>query len=518
MMAEGTITQSILAAAAMIAVAVLLHWSLLRLGRRLRVWIAHRGRGTTTARQAQATRMIEAGLLLPKTAVWIFVLWFVSTRFALLRLVRDCVEMTIAVTLMSPLIEINERTYTTGDVLALPAALATLWVAVAGFSHLLKTRILRATLADHGAQDIVALLVRYALLLIGSIVVLQVWGIDLRSLTILASVLGVGIGFGLQNIANNFVSGIILNFERPVQPGDFVNIGEWAGTVERVGGRSTEIRTLDNVTILIPNSRLLESDVVNWTRKDPLSRVHVPVGVAYGSDLRRARLVLLDSARSHPGVLSEPTPRVELRRFGDSAIELELLVWTRDPRAQARLKSELNYQIARNFNRFKVEIPFPQQDLHLRSPQIERVVEALGRRYLGVEDLAPEKEEDLPPLPMDLDDEAGPHRWDEEEIAELAERMRGADGVEIASRRHLLTTYPRCFIGREAVDWVVRAAGVSRDDAVAFGGLLVERGLVHHVLDEHSFKDGNFYYRFYADEPRMRVASAAAAERGVASS
>src|SRR6185369_5160451 len=136
-------------------------------------------------------------------------------------------------------------------------------------------------------------------------------GIDVSSLTIVASVLGVGVGFGLQNIANNFGSGFLLTLERPIKPGDFVQIGELMGTVERIGARSTEVWTLDRVSIIVPNAHLLEKEVVNWSHGDPVSRIHVPVSIEYGADLRRARAAMLEAARTHRDVLRDPRPAVE---------------------------------------------------------------------------------------------------------------------------------------------------------------------------------------------------------------
>src|SRR5262249_40657411 len=149
---------------------------------------------------------------------------------------------------------------------------------------LLRSHVLGQAGIDAGAQESVAVLSRYLLTFLGALVVLQGYGVDISSLTMLASVFGLGLGFGLQNIANNFVSGLLLSLERPIRPGDFVHVGAFTGTVTRIGARSTEIRTVDRVSILVPNSRLLESEVVNWTHGDAASRLHVPVGVGYGSD------------------------------------------------------------------------------------------------------------------------------------------------------------------------------------------------------------------------------------------
>jgi potassium efflux system protein len=446
-------------------------------------------------------------LLVPKFALWLTVAVYVSGQFMALRQARMTLSDVLVMSLTSPLFTLNERGYSALDVLELPAVLAVLWVVASGLARVLKSHILRSTGLERGAQDAVALLARYTLVFLGAIVILQIWGIDVRSLALVASVLGVGIGFGLQHIANNFVSGLVVSLERPIQPGDFVKVGEWMGTVERIGPRHTEIRTLDNISILVPNSRFLETEVINWTHGDPVSRLHVPVGVAYGSNTARVRVALLEAARSHPEVLRDPRPRVEFRGFGDSALNFELQVWTRDPRTQFRLISDLNYRVEASLRHYGIHVPFPQRDLHLRSPQLEQLLNAWSRRHFTDAELAASNgQQPMPPLDGELShapegiDDLGPVNWSDEQIETLIARMRGPEGVTIEDRRHLLTVYPKCFVGREAVDWLTRNVGLSREEATMAGQLLMDRGALRHVLDEHGFKDGNFFYRFREDE------------------
>jgi small-conductance mechanosensitive channel len=432
-----------------------------------------------------------------KAALWFGVALFLSQRFEILRQLRAMVVDVVNMTATAHLFDVQGRAYTAIDLIELPLALTALWFGVGFLTYLLKTQVLGATSMERGVQDAVALLVRYALVFLGAIAVLQGWGIDPSSLALVASVLGVGIGFGLQNIANNFVSGIIVSLERPVQPGDFVKVGEWLGTVERVNPRNTEIRTLDHVTILVPNSRLLETEVINWSHRDPVCRLHVPVGVAYGTDPAHVRSTLLKVARSHPKVLHDPTPHVELIGFGDSALNFTLHVWTRDPRSQFRLISDLNYRIEDAFRHAGIAIPFPQRDLHLRSPQIDRLLAAWSPADAG----EPANGRSPTPLPCSepltaFDDDIESAPWTDEELGALVDRMRQPGGVVVADRRYLLTNYPSCFVGREAVDWMVHSLEVSRDDARVLGQMMLERGFIHHVLDEHDFKDGRFFYRF----------------------
>jgi small-conductance mechanosensitive channel len=207
--------------------------------------------------------------------------------------------------------------------------------------------------------------------------VLQIWGIDIASLAVLISALSVGIGFGLQNIANNFISGIIISFDRSMKVGDFIQLNDLMGTVERIGTRSTELRTLDHVSIVVPNSRFLEEALVNWNHGNPVSRIGIPVDVAYGSDSDRVRTALLEVARNYEPLLPAPEPQVWFRGFGDSALKFELLVWIRDPQNQFKYMSELNYRIYDVLARYNIEIPFPQRDLHLKSLHFDPAIKSL---------------------------------------------------------------------------------------------------------------------------------------------
>jgi len=177
----------------------------------------------------------------------------------------------------------------------------------------------------------------------------------------------VGIGLGLQGIAREFLSGLVLIFERPIQVGDFVEVDELMGTVERISVRSTEIRTLDDVSIIIPNSRFLEANVINWNHHSSVSRLRIPVGVAYGADTEAVRQVLLNAAKGHPDVVSTPAPKVFFLEFGESSLRFNLLVWIREPRKQFQIRSDLYFKIEALLRDRKIEIPFPQRDLHVRS-------------------------------------------------------------------------------------------------------------------------------------------------------
>jgi len=484
------------------AAAAALHWAIGRATRRIPVWIARR-RDAAPGAPLPARRICDVAGVALRVLLWIAVFAHLADRIDVLHAVRDATTRLLAMSLQAPLLVQDGRSYTGLDLLRLPALLAGVWLASSGASWLLKTQVLAPAGVESGLREAVSMLLRVGLACVGALIVLQAYGVDLRSIAILASVLGVGIGFGLQHIANNFVSGLLINLELPIRPGDFVRVGEWEGTVIRVGGRSTEIRTLDEVAILVPNSRFLESEVVNWSHGNPLSRVHVPVGVAYGSSVVRVRKALLEAAAAHPAVRRDPRPQVQLRGFGESALDFELLVWTCDPRNQITLVSDLNFRVLANLARHGIQVPFPQRDLHLRTPQLDRLLDAATRRVAPDEEPNP-RAYDAVPEPID-DPILEPAEWSDAEVDAVATRLRGPDGVPILDRRRLLARHPRSFVGREAVEWLMRQEGLTRDEAVALGQRLVERGVIPHVLDEHGFRDGHYFYRFRADETPVGV-------------
>ncbi len=442
-------------------------------------------------------------------ALWSAALIIASAYDDTLMRVRELASSSLRMAVSAPLFRLGDMPYTAVDLVLLPLLLAALWIGIGALTNLANARLARLLGGLGGASLTAALLARYAFTLLGAIVLFQAWGIDLSSLAIFASVLGVAIGFGLQNIASNFISGILIGIERPIQPGDFVDVGEHRGTVQKIGARSTSILTLDRVTILVPNSRFLEREVVNWSHGDPVSRLHVPVSVGYESNIGTVRAALLESAHSHPEVLGDPRARVELRSFGESSLEFDLLVWTAEPRNQSRVKSDLYFRIEENLRAHGIGIPFPQRDVNL-PPELLRLATAFTRRHFSVDEIAAAEPTHDAGVVHDaghspgarwaaFDAALGPREWDDEALALLVERMRGEGGVAISDRRHLLTTYPRCFVGREAVDWIARNEGLSRADAIEAGRKLVMCGLVRHVLDEHGFEDALLFYRFAAD-------------------
>jgi small-conductance mechanosensitive channel len=229
-----------------------------------------------------------------------------------------------------------------------------------------SSRLLRRTHLDRGLQYALGRITYYLLVVTGTLVALQTSGIEIGSLTVVLGALGVGIGFGLQNVVGNFVSGLILLAERPISVGDWIEVSGSGGRVDRIGARSTTIITNDNITIVVPNNDLVTRSIVNWSHADPRVRIRIPVGMAYGSDLKAVGECLMGAARNHAGVLAAPPPEVILSSFGDSALEMELAVWTQEMvQHQRRLRSDLNFAIEAAFRDRGVSIPFPQRDVHV---------------------------------------------------------------------------------------------------------------------------------------------------------
>lgn len=221
-------------------------------------------------------------------------------------------------------------------------------------------KLLEARGMAQGTQFAVAKIVRYSLITLGVLVAMSSMGLKLDALIAASTVLAVGIGFGLQNIAQNFVSGLILLLERPVSKGDFVNVGDALGVIDDIGLRATQIITRDEVTIIVPNSELVASKVINHSRPTTNLRIHIGVGVAYGSDLQLVKQELLGVADRHPEILKKPVPEVRLDKFGESSLDLLLLGWIANPRDDHRIASELRFDIERIFREKGIEIPFPQ--------------------------------------------------------------------------------------------------------------------------------------------------------------
>lgn len=232
----------------------------------------------------------------------------------------------------------------------------------------LRVDVLPHTSLDLGQQDAMARITGYLIFLLGLVVGLQTMGVNLSSLLVLGGAVGIGVGFGLQTIASNFVAGLILLVERPIKLGDRVEVGATNGDIVRMAARSTWVRTNDNVLIIVPNAEFVSNRITNWTANDRQVRFTMPLGVSYGSDPDEVRDVLMKVALANPDVLAEPVPEVRFVGFGDSSLDFELRVWTiKQVQTPKRLTSDLYFAVFRAFREHNIEIPFPQRDVHVKS-------------------------------------------------------------------------------------------------------------------------------------------------------
>ncbi len=236
-------------------------------------------------------------------------------------------------------------------------------------SRWLKQRVLSKTSINRGSQEAISAFLTYAISFFGFIILLQSVGLNLSSLTVFAGVLGIGFAFGMQQLGNNYVSGLTLLFQQQLRVGDFVNFEGVSGTIESISMQSTIIRTQDCHHVMIPNHRFFDNYVVNWSYSSPECRIHIPVRVAYGTDTILVTETLLASARMEPRVLSYPAPTVWFKQFGPSSLKFDLLVWINQPQDVEPIKSALNYLIEQELRRRNISIPFPQLDLWVRNSE-----------------------------------------------------------------------------------------------------------------------------------------------------
>jgi small-conductance mechanosensitive channel len=257
----------------------------------------------------------------------------------------------------------------TGFVLGVMVVVATVVVA-RSFSSVLERRIASRTQLDAGIRYTIARLANYALITVGSLIALkQAFNLDLTSIAVIFTALSVGIGFGLQYIAADIASGFILLFERPVRVGDRISLEKDEGDVKSINLRTTVVRTNDNISIIVPNSKLVSQRVINWSYGDPRARIAIPVGVAYNSDVELVTETLKHAAEGVENVLKDPAPQVQFLRFGDYSLDFRLLVWSGLPRRHAQIISDINYRIEKLFRERAIEIPYPTQEFLVRRGQ-----------------------------------------------------------------------------------------------------------------------------------------------------
>jgi len=264
------------------------------------------------------------------------------------------------------LFTMGESKVTLGLIFTLIFSIVALLIISEWIKKFLVTRILKNYKIERGTRQSVGTIVKYILIIAGMFSILQTTGIDLSAFGILVGALGVGIGFGLQNITNNFISGLIILFEQPIKVGDRIEVGDIAGDVLKISARSTTVLTNDNISVIIPNSKFIDDQVINWSHNDRRIRFNFPVGVSYKEKPEKVKEILIEVALNHQGILKDPRPDVLFDEFDDSSLNFFLRVWTSEFVNKPQvLKSELYYEIFRRFSEEGIEIPFPQRDIHI---------------------------------------------------------------------------------------------------------------------------------------------------------
>jgi potassium-dependent mechanosensitive channel len=275
---------------------------------------------------------------------------------------------TVGAALRTPLV-LGNVTLTSGDIATFLVTIAAAVILARALRFTLEQAVLPRLSLPRGIPTAVSATVQYVVLAAGLLLATFASGVDMSKFAFLAGALGVGIGFGLQNVVNNFVSGLILLYERPIQEGDTIEIGAVLGVVRRIGVRSSTLRTFDGAEVIVPNATLIAQEVVNWTLSDRMRRVEIKVGVAYGTDPARVLDLLLRAARGRPGVLEAPPAVALFTGFGDSALEFLLRFWTADFDNWTAVQSDLRAAVYAALTSAEIEIPFPQHDVHVTGPE-----------------------------------------------------------------------------------------------------------------------------------------------------
>jgi potassium efflux system protein len=294
------------------------------------------------------------------TAFWAFVM------LQILRIQKPVLQG--AASILDAQWTIGQVTISLGRLVAFVIAV---WIAVTASritQALLRDDVLPRFALPRGMPAAISTIANYAMVLIGLLIGASILGIGLSNLTLIVSALGVGIGFGLQNVVNNFVSGFMLIFERSIQIGDTIQLSDLQGRVVHIGLRASRLRAFNGSEVIVPNSELISNRLVNWTMSDRRRRYDIPIGVAYDSDTDRVHAVLRDILTNDPVILKDPPPMVLLEGFGDSALNFRIYFWVDDIDTGFDAVDRVNSEVLRTFALERIEIPFPQRDVHLRPP------------------------------------------------------------------------------------------------------------------------------------------------------
>ncbi len=336
-------------------------------GARVYITLLKAGLNLPQAERLAIVRLHREGVLrwVPRVIVTTAFLIWLSATLDLLR-GRDQVIAALQATLNFRIAG-SASEVTLGGVLGCFVMLAVGYMVASGIRFFLREEVFNRLHLARGVPDLIASTVYYLLLLMVFLVAVNAGGIQLNKFTLLTGALGVGFGFGMQNIINNFVSGLILQFERPIHINDVLEVDGYNGKVTRIGIRSSTLQTFQGAEVIIPNANFISGKVVNWTLTESRRRAELALGVAYGTDPKIVLKFLLDAANKHESVLTEPAPMAYFVGFGDSSLNFELHFWVMQDSNWYRVRSEIAMTVMRCLDDAGIEIPFPQRDLHLRS-------------------------------------------------------------------------------------------------------------------------------------------------------
>ena len=354
LMIHGTLTSTYVSAVLFAAVIILddFTWMLVRsrAGQQLRM---------VTLRGSELARAFHKAIRVIATLAWAYL---TMSAFQMWTPVSDRVQAWLSASW-----SFGELSFTLGGIATFFIGVLIAVYASRLVRFLLNEEVLSRVPWPPGAKSTTATLVSYGVLFAGLLLALSAAGIATSQFAFVIGALGVGIGFGLQNVVNNFVSGLILMFERPIQPGDIIDVDALQGRVMQIGLRATRVKTWEGAEVIVPNGTMLSGNLINWTLSDTSRRVEIPVGVAYGTSIRRVIDLLTKVAKDQPDAMTDPQPIVLFTRFGESSLDFSVRFWTRDAATAVAARSEAGAAISEALEAEGIEIPFPQRDLHLRS-------------------------------------------------------------------------------------------------------------------------------------------------------